>query len=135
MDDLFSETWMRALQAKWNAEAKITVPLAKAGFSSSIGYGFKDRAQPRGMLIVENGVVTQAGNYDGRQLEWDLRAVPEKWQSWIDEGFGLMKLGPAVATGALQFARGDYRRMIREPSLSAPFLEHFKLMSDISVPA
>ena len=131
MDNLFSDQWMQALQAKWNASPAIVEALGKAGFSSSIGYGFKYSETPEAMIVVDNGQVTFAGKYDGRQLDWDLRANPEDWAKWIREGFGLVKLGPAVATGALKFARGDYRRMIREPALSHPFLEHFKLMSEI----
>ncbi len=131
MSELFTDGWMKELQEKWNASSEITGPLADAGFSARIAYGFKGDEQAQGMLVIENGVVTQAGAYDGSELDWDLRATPDKWLSWIDEGFGLTKLGPAVATGALQFASGNYRQMIRNPSLANPFLTHFKLMHDI----
>ena len=133
MDNLFSESWMQILQSKWNAEPKIVEPLANAHFNSTIGYGFKGKEYARGMMVIKDGVVAEAGGYDGRTLDWDLRAQPEKWQAWIEEGFGLLKLGPAVATGTLQFAAGNYRQMIRDPKLSHPFLEHFKLMSDIGL--
>ncbi len=131
MSQLFSDTWMKQLQERWNASNDITTPLAEAGFSARIAYGFKGEDNAAGMLVIENGVVTQAGDYDGGALDWDLRAAPEKWQAWIEEGFGLTKLGPAVATGALQFASGNYRQMIRNPSLANPFLQHFTLMQDI----
>lgn len=131
MSELFSEAWMQQLQDKWNATSDITTPLADAGFSARIGYGFKAEDKPRGLLVIDNGVVSKAGLYDGEALDWDLRAAPDKWVAWIDDGFGLTKLGPAVATGALQFATGNYRQMIRNPSLANPFMNHFKLMQDI----
>ena len=131
MGELFSQAWMQRLQAKWNATSGIVEPLQKAGFSARIGYGFKGEAAPRGILVIEQGRATGAGDFDGGQLDWDLRAEPEKWAGWIEEGFGLTKLGPAVATGALQFVSGNYRQMIRNPSLSNPFLQHFDLMREV----
>ena len=131
MSELFSDAWMKQLQERWNATTDITTPLAEAGFSARIAYGFKGDDRALGMLVIENGVVTQAGDYDGGELDWDLRATPEKWVGWIEGGFGLTKLGPAVATGALQFATGNYRQMIRNPALANPFLHHFNLMQDI----
>lgn len=133
MGELFSASWMKALQEKWNTDESIVQPLSKAAFSARIAYGFKGEQTPRGILVIENGQVIEAGSYVDGPLDWDLRATPEKWQAWLKEGFGLTKLGPAVATGALQFACGNYRQMIRNPSLSHPFLQHFNLMSDISV--
>lgn len=131
MAELFSETWMNTLKDRWNADPDIVEPLKQAGFSSRIAYGFTGEGMARGMLIIDDGEVTYAGEYDGRDLDWDLRAEPDRWQAWIDQGFGLTKLGPAVATKALVFATGNYRQMIRTPSLSAPFLQHFKHMGGI----
>lgn len=131
MGELFSQPWMQQLQSKWNTTSSIVDPLHKASFSARIGYGFKGEVTPRGMLVIENGRAIEAGNYDGGKLDWDLRASPEKWASWIEGGFGLAKLGPAVATGALEFVAGNYRQMIRNPSLSNPFLQHFDLMSEL----
>lgn len=131
MKILFSAPWMKQLQELWNANSDIVEPLADAGFSARIAYGFKGENNALGMLVIENGVVTRAGEYDGSELDWDLRAAPEKWLTWIEGGFGLTKLGPAVATGALQFASGNYRQMIRNPALANPFLHHFELMADI----
>ena len=68
---------------------------------------------------------------DDGELDWDLRASPEDWAAWIESGFGLNKLGPAIATNALHFARGNYRQMIQNLSLSQPFLQHFHLMKSI----
>lgn len=133
MGELFSTTWMKALQNKWNADAEIVNPLRLAGFSARIAYGFKGNELPHGLLVIENGLAVEAGGYVDGPLDWDLRAEPASWQKWISEGFGLTKLGPAVATGALQFAQGNYRQMIRNPALSHPFLHHFKLMSEITI--
>lgn len=130
--EMFSSNWMQQLQQHWNRTGEIVTPLQRAGFSARIGYGFKSEPEPRGILVIENGQAIEAGFYDGTILDWDLRATQEKWSEWIDGGFGLSQLGPAVATGALQFVSGDYRRMIRNPSLSNPFLQHFELMSHIS---
>ncbi len=131
MRELFSEAWMKQLQERWNASTEVTTPLANAGFSARIAYGFKGEDAAKGLLVIENGFVTQAGAYDGGELDWDLRAVPEKWVIWIENGFGLTNLGPAVATGALQFSTGNYRQMIRNPSLANPFMHHFSLMQNI----
>ncbi|MDH5785168.1 MAG: SCP-2 sterol transfer family protein [Chromatiales bacterium] len=133
MSDMFSDGWMKELQEKWNASSDITGPLAEAKFSARIAYGYKGDEKALGMLVIENGRVVQAGAYDGSELDWDLRADADKWNSWIEGGFGLTKLGPAVATGALQFATGNYRQMIRNPSLANPFLSHFKLMQEIGL--
>ncbi len=132
MEALFSEKWMLALREKWNAEESIVHPLRKAAFSARIAYGFKGEPNPRGILVIVNGEAIEAGGYADGPLDWDLRATPEKWAIWLKEGFGLTKLGPAVATGALQFVCGNYRQMIRNPSLSHPFLQHFDLMREIS---
>jgi hypothetical protein len=131
MSDLFSDAWMKQLQERWNATADITEPLSEASFSARIAYGFKGDEKATGMLVIENGVVVGAGSYDGGELDWDLRADADKWLGWIEGGFGLTKLGPAVATGALQFASGNYRQMIRNPSLANPFMHHFSLMQEI----
>ncbi len=131
MAELFSEAWMLSLQNKWNNEPKVLEPLQKAGFSANIAYGFKGEAQPRGVMVIANGAVSQAGSYNGEALDWDLRATPESWKGWLEKGFGLTRLGPAVATKALEFVTGNYRQMIRNPSLSNPFLHHFELMRQI----
>lgn len=133
MGELFSHAWMQALQSKWNADPEIVDPLNKAGFSARIAYGYKGNDLPLGMLVIENGTVVYAGIYIDGPLDWDLRAEPANWQQWIKDGFGLTKLGPAVATGALHFAKGNYRQMIRNPALSHPFLHHFRLMSEIGL--
>lgn len=131
MNPLFSEAWMTALKEKWNHTPQVYEPLQKAEFSARIGYGFKDEPRARGMISIVHGMVLYAGAMDDGELDWDLRASPENWASWIDNGFGLTKLGPAIATNALEFAKGNYRQMIQNPSLSQPFLQHFQLMAEL----
>ena len=133
MNELFSSGWMVALKDKWNGAEQVYAPLQKASFSARIGYGFKGEPEATGMLVIENGVVTEAGVVTGAPLDWDLRATPENWYSWIESGFDLAKLGPAIATNALEFSKGNYRQMIQNPSLSQPFLKHFQLMREIKV--
>lgn len=131
MNQLFSEVWMAALQEKWNSNPQVYETLQKAEFTARIGYGFKGEARARGLLDIVNGLVQHAGAMDNGELDWDLRATPENWASWIEAGFGLTKLGPAIATNSLEFIKGNYRQMIKNPSLSNPFLQHFKLMGEV----
>ena len=131
MSQLFSETWMNSLKEAWNNNAAVFGPLQKAGFTSRIGYGFKGEPCARGYIAVVNGMVVQAGAMDDGVLDWDLRASVEDWTKWIDTGFGLSKLGPAISTNALHFEKGNYRQMIKNLSLSQPFLQHFSLMQRV----
>jgi hypothetical protein len=132
MNPLFSEAWMAVLKEKWNNSPQVYEPLQKAGFNARIGYGFKGEPRARGMISIVHGMVLHAGAMDEGELDWDLRASPENWATWIENGFGLTKLGPAIATKALEFAKGNYRQMIQNPSLSQPFLQHFQLMGEIN---
>lgn len=131
MSQIFSAAWMNALKNKWNESPQVFGPLEKAGFNSRIGYGFKGEPRARGFINVANGKVILAGEMDDGELDWDLRASPENWSAWIEHGFGLNKLGPAIATNSLEFNKGNYRQMIKDLSLSQPFLAHFQLMGKI----
>ena len=128
---LFSEAWMKQFAKAWNSEKKMVVPLGNINFSSNIGYGFDGNDNPSGVLIVEKGKVVRSGTYSNEELNWYLRATQENWRIWIESGFGLSRLGPAVTMGKLKFVIGDYRKMIRSPSMSAPFLRHFVIMSEM----
>jgi hypothetical protein len=128
---LFTGPWMKKLQQLWNDDAKMRKNLARADFYSYIGYGFKDEEHPRGFIYVDNGRIIDAGEWDGEQLNWDLRADHQHWEKWLNEGFGLVHLGKAVAAGELVFVSGDYRQMVRNVKLSVPFLRHFELMGEI----
>jgi len=132
-NQIFSEDWMLAFKHEWNSTPHVHLPLQQAAFTARIGYGFKGEPLARGMLTIVNGTVLQAGEIIDEDLDWDLRASPERWREWIKNGFTVAKLGPAVATNALEFAKGNYRQMIRNISLSQPFMQHFRLMQKINV--
>ena len=72
MSDLFSDEWMKKFQQEWNAEPELSDALEKIEFSSVIGYGFKGDDSASGFLKIENGKVTEAGGYDGQDLNWDI---------------------------------------------------------------
>ena len=131
MSQIFSEVWMQSFKTIWNKSPEFYESLQKANFASRIGYGFKNEPRARGFIFIVNGKVDRAGTMDDVELDWDLRASQENWESWMKNGFGLTKLGPAVATNSLQFVKGDYRQMIRNISLSKPFLDHFELMRKV----
>jgi hypothetical protein len=131
MAKLFSHEWMYELADRWNADTDMVDNLAQAGFCASIGFGLKGDEHPSGVIEVKDGRVQYAGAYEGQEPDWDLRAEPQDWREWLENGFGLDKLGVAVASGRLSFVTGDYRQMIRNPSLARPFLRNFELMSQL----
>lgn len=131
MGILFSRPWMQEFAQAWNNDTGMTGSLASADFNTLIGFGYQDEDQPRGVIEVLQGRVASSGEYAGQVLAWDLRASLEDWQDWLTNGFGLAMLGVAVSSGKLKFLAGDYRKMIRNPSLANPFLKHFVLMSSL----
>jgi hypothetical protein len=131
MANLFSDDWMKQFGKAWNADEDMVKELSKIDFESNIAYGFIGEDGPRGVLVVKSGRVYHAGAYAQEPLNWDLRATPENWLQWMQDGFGLARLGVTVASGKLKFAVGDYRKMVRTPSMAAPFLRSFELMSKL----
>ena len=127
--EIFSADWMSAYQSNWNAEPELAGELQKIGFSSVIGYGFKGEQSPRGVLVVENGAVKSAGSFDGQDLDWDLRADSATWADWIVKPPGMMGLGMAFTSSALQFVIGDYATMIKDPGMAGPFVKSFVVMA------
>jgi len=91
----------------WNAEKTMVDELNGQRFSAVVGYGFPDAPAPKSMLVVVRGVVERAGGYDGRELDWDLRAAPMDWLAWLNRGFDLSNLLVAVGSGRLQVRKGD----------------------------
>ena len=128
MTELFSADWMKQFQQAWNSEPEMVEPLAKAGFNSVIGYGYTDQDKPSGYIGVENGKVTSAGSYSAQTLNWDLRASKQQWQEWLSKDVGLTTLGAAVTMGRLNFKKGEYASMIKNPGLAGPFIKSFNLM-------
>lgn len=131
MAELFSDEWMKSYMEAWNAEPELAGELEKIGFNSTIAYGFQDEDDPRGMLVVENGKVTTAGTYDGREVNWDLRASPDNWDKWIKKGLGMMALGVAYTSRKLKFNKGDYMGMIKDPRMAGPFVKSFTVMGRV----
>ncbi|MEW5823721.1 MAG: SCP-2 sterol transfer family protein [Pseudomonadota bacterium] len=97
MAALFSAEWMNALKEAWNADPEVRGRLEEIGFNSIIACGFKDEDQPRGVFVVEKGACVRAGDYDGSPADWDMRATPDNWAKWAQEGIGMAGAGQARA--------------------------------------
>lgn len=133
MSEVFSEAWMREYARLWNAEQAMVRELARQRFNAAVGYGFLDQPAPRGLLVVVRGVAEQAGHYDGRELDWDLRADVADWTEWLGQGFDLSRLLIAVGTQRLQVWKGDHARILRKPPLVGALLRAFALMAEVGV--
>jgi len=133
MPALFSAEWTKELAQLWNADKQMLEDLGKISFDSTIGFGFINETNPRAVLHVRKGKVEEVAGFQGEPLEWDLRAASSDWRTWLREGFGLPKLGVATATGKLKFLHGNYRQMVRTPSMARPFLRVFELMGQIKI--
>ncbi|MCK5336849.1 MAG: SCP-2 sterol transfer family protein, partial [Gammaproteobacteria bacterium] len=84
MTDLFSGDWMLKFMSEWNNEPELADELAKISFNSSIAYGFKSDSDPTGLVVIADGRITSATEYDDEEVNWDLRADPEDWQGWFE---------------------------------------------------
>ncbi|MCK4706989.1 MAG: SCP-2 sterol transfer family protein [Gammaproteobacteria bacterium] len=131
MSDLFSDEWMKKFQQEWNAEPELSDALEKIEFSSVIGYGFKGDDSASGFLKIENGKVTEAGGYDGQDLNWDMRADAANWNKWFEKELGMTGLGMAVTTGKLKFNAGDFKAMVKDPRMASPFIKSFAVMGKV----
>lgn len=133
MAELFSDEWMKAFGQAWNADPELGGALEKIGFNSNVGYGFDGEDNPRGVLVVQNGMVTHAGAYSGEPLNWDLRASPENWNVWLQKGLSMMGLGVAYTTRKIKFKVGDYTAMVKDPRMTSPFIKSFTVMGKVKV--
>ncbi len=131
MAALFSQDWLLEFGGAWNAEPELGPALAKINFNSTIGYGFIGEDAPRGFIKVEDGMVTEAGDYGGQELSWDLRASEADWNKWLDKGLGMVALGMAYTRRKLRFQVGDYGAMIKNPAMAGPFIKSFAVMGSI----
>ncbi len=129
MSDLFTDDWMKSFMEEWNNEPELSDALAKIDFNSTIGYGFPDDAEPRGILVVKGGKVVDAGEYGGQDMNWDIRASQGQWEKWIGKPPGMMGLGAAFTTGKMKFLVGDYGSMIKDPRMAKPFIKSFSVMA------
>ena len=131
MSELFTADWMNALKEEWNNEPDVKDKLAEIGFNSVITCGYKNEEDPRGVFIVENGVCIKAGDWDGEEADWDMRAAPKDWRKWVTKGIGMAGMGMAYASGKLKFKTGDYGAMMKNPKMAGPFVKSFGLMKNI----
>ncbi|MCW9014942.1 MAG: SCP-2 sterol transfer family protein [Gammaproteobacteria bacterium] len=131
MMNLFSADWMAKFGEEWNNEPELGAALGQIGFNSVIGYGFDGDSAPTGYITVENGYVTAAGEYDGQELNWDLRATPDNWAKWASKPPGMMGLGMAYTTKKLKFNVGDYAAMVKDPRMAGPFIKSFGIMGKV----
>jgi len=131
MADLFSDEWMKKFQQEWNNEPELSDALEKIEFNSVIGYGFKGDDKAAGYIKVENGKVTDAGQYDGQDLNWDMRADDDNWKKWFAKELGMTGLGMAVTTGKLKFNAGDFKAMVKDPRMATPFVKSFTVMGKV----
>jgi len=76
---LFSDEWMNQLKDAWNDSDEVRGKLAEIGFSSTIACGFKGDGTPTGIFIVENGECVRAGDFNGENADWDMRADKKNW--------------------------------------------------------
>ena len=131
MSQLFNDIWMKKYQTIWNKDPELSKALEKISFSSTIGYGFPDETSPRGFITIKNGHVVDAGPYQGASLNWDLRAKESHWIEWLNREVGVAGFGLAYSTGKLKFIEGDYKNMIKNPSMSRPFIKSFSAMGRV----
>ncbi len=129
--NLFDNLWMSRYKDEWNKDPYLARHLSEISFSSVIGYGFPDEDKPRGCIVIKNGYVTEAGHYDNQQLNWDLRAKEGHWKEWINREVGSTGLGLAYSTGKLKFVEGDYKSMIKNPTIASPFIKSFSAMGRV----
>ncbi len=129
MAELFSEEWMNSFLEAWNIEPDLSDALEKINFNSTIGYGFDDEDNPRGVIQIENGKAVSAGPYSGEELNWDLRASAGNWGKWMSKPPGMVALGMAYTSRKLKFKVGDYGAMIKDPRMAGPFIKSFTAMS------
>lgn len=128
---LFDDTWMKGFQQQWNAEPGLYEALGNINFDSNIGYGFPADDTCTGFISIQNGHCVDAGAYDGRELNWDLRADEKNWQNWLSKEVGMTGLGLAFSTGKLKFKKGDFRTMISDPRMAGPFIKSFSAMGRV----
>ena len=128
---LFGKSWMDKYKEEWNKDPYLAKTLKDTNFSSVIGYGFPDEESPRSCIVIENGYIVEAGDYNNQALNWDLRAKETHWHEWIKREVGTTGLGLAYSTGKLKFIEGDYKSMIKNPTMSSPFIKSFSAMSRV----
>lgn len=135
MAKLFSDAWINELKDAWNNDPEVSDKLADIDFCSKIACGYKGDHQPTCIFIVENGKAISAGPYDGQEPDWDMRASASDWMKWVETPLSMTGMGMAFTTGRLKFEAGDFKAMIKTPSMAGPFVKSFTLMNKIGARA
>jgi hypothetical protein len=132
MSELFNDKWMKKYQSEWNKDPELVTPLEAINFNSIIGYGFPDELTPRGCITVENGLIIDAGAYNGQDLNWDLRAKQHHWHEWLNREVGKAGFSLAYSTGKLQFIEGDFKSIYKDQNMTRPFIKSFSAMGRVN---
>ena len=128
----FTSEWAQAYQAAWNREPPEADVRRDTAFAGAIGLGWPDDDNARCLLVVRAGRVVEAGGYDGRRLDWDLRASREHWCRWSAGAVEALDLGIAMAARRLVVRRGDYDRLIEDAHGAGALLGAFRLLARVS---
>ena len=131
MTRLFNEDWMKRFQFEWNRNTHQAQTAEPHNAHLTIGYGFPEEGSPRGCIVLKNGQITEAGQYQGQLLDWDLRAKELHWKDWLNRETGSTSIGLAYTTGKLKFLSGDYWQIIKNPSIKQSFIKGFSVMGRI----
>jgi len=131
MAEIFAEQWMQKMKEEWNKEPALANELLNLDFNSTIAYGFKDEDEPRGILVIEKGKAVLGTTFIDQKCNWDLRASKENWHEWFNNPPGMMAVGMAYTSRKLQFVKGDYTAMIKDPRMAGPFLKSFTVMGRV----
>jgi len=131
MEEIFATQWMQKMMEEWNNEPTLANELLNLGFNSTIAYGFDDESEPRGVLVIKKGKAVLGSTFIDQECDWDLRASKEHWKEWLKNPPGMMTLGMAYTSRKLQFFKGDYTAMIKDPRMAGPFLKSFIVMGRV----
>lgn len=127
---VFSQDWLEHLKDTWNQEDGLAEQLRLAHFNSIVAFGLPDEDSPRAFLTIRDGEVSEVGTCSEDDPDWDLRADQKQWECWLNDPPGLFALGMAFTTRSLQFRRGNYPAMIKDPLMAESFKKSFMLMAE-----
>ncbi len=127
---MFSKDWLNHLKESWNRKDGLAEQLRAAHFDSVVAFGLLDEDAPRAFLVIRNGEVREVATRCEDDPDWDLRADRQQWERWLNDPPGLFALGMAFTTRSLQFRRGNYPAMIKDPLMAESFKKSFVLMAE-----
>jgi len=127
---MFSTDWLNHLKDSWNRKDGLADQLRTAHFDSVVAFGLLDEEAPRAFLVIRDGEVREVATRREDEPDWDLRADRQQWERWLNDPPGLFALGMAFTTRSLQFRRGNYPAMIKDPLMAESFKKSFALMAE-----